>query len=110
MEKEPEIVTVIKFGRLPHDNLWVEGTVVDTFRGDPVGQGFWFQAKVYSIGSKYGINKGRVSKLTVRKNNSDGAELVNYDRGWDIRPKGENMKGLLKQILDCLEDMEKYEE
>lgn len=48
--------------------------------------------KVYKYGikhfdepSKYGIKQGRISKLFLE--NSDGKLVVNYDRGWDIKPK-----------------------
>ncbi len=43
--------------------------------------GVW--TKHYDEGSEYGIKGGRISKLTIRK---DGRELLNYDRGWDIKP------------------------
>ena len=33
--------------------------------------------------SEYGINNGRISKLGIRE---DGRVVVNYDRGWDIKP------------------------
>ncbi|MEC0167355.1 DUF7678 domain-containing protein [Paenibacillus graminis] len=51
-------------------------------------QGLYVQAQVFSEPSGYGINEGRISRLTVypdrqkefRKN------LANYDRGWDGKP------------------------
>ena len=49
-------------------------------RDDP---GYSFSAKVYDRASGFGINNGRVSKLTVWR---DGQEIMNYDRGWDVRP------------------------
>ncbi len=47
--------------------------------------------------SQYGVNNGRISKLYI----ADSAKkvLVNYDRGWDIRPKTEADKAVLKAIL-----------
>ena len=43
--------------------------------------------------SIYGIRKGRISKLWVR--GADGTAVINYDRGWDIRPAtdGGNIDG-----------------
>lgn len=37
--------------------------------------------KQYEEGSQYGINNGRISKLTLKR---DGETIANYDRGWDI--------------------------
>ncbi|MCL2235450.1 MAG: hypothetical protein FWB98_03285 [Defluviitaleaceae bacterium] len=42
--------------------------------------GYKFDVKHYENGSEYGINEGRVSKLSIRK---DGKEVYNYDRGLD---------------------------
>ena len=40
---------------------------------------YW--VKAYDEGSDYGINGGRISKLSIK---IDGEWVVNYDRGWDI--------------------------
>ena len=46
-----------------------------------------WEAKVYDTGSTYGIHGGRVSKLSVVKTVDNRKKIViNYDRGWDIRP------------------------
>lgn len=42
---------------------------------------YW--VKAYDEGSDYGINGGRISKLSIK---IDGQWVVNYDRGWDIEP------------------------
>ena len=42
---------------------------------------YW--VKDYDEGSDYGINGGRISKLSIK---IDGEWVVNYDRGWDIEP------------------------
>lgn len=34
-------------------------------------------------GETYGINGGRISKLTIKV---DGKVTCNYDRGWDVEP------------------------
>lgn len=57
-----------------------------------------FQAKVYEVGSEYGIEGGRVSKLHIK--DSTGKTIINYDRGWDIKPKTAAHKKIVKKILD----------
>lgn len=47
------------------------------------GRTFRFWMKQYDTGAQYGIDGGRISKLTIKEGN---AVLANYDRGWDIRP------------------------
>lgn len=51
-----------------------------------------FQAKVYDVGSKYGINQGTVSKLWIK-------DVCNYERGWDEYPSEEN-----EYMVDSLVD------
>ena len=46
--------------------------------------------------SIYGIRKGRISKLWVR--GEDGTVVINYDRGWDIRPTTAEGKAILAAI------------
>ncbi len=66
-----------------------------------------FNAKVFSEGSKYGIDGGRVSKLWIQKTMSEfrHATVVNYDRGWDIKPARGKDKEMYESILRCLETM-----
>ena len=47
--------------------------------------------------SEFGINEGRISKLTI---NCGKEKLANYDRGWDIEPADEDTKAVLEVILD----------
>ena len=90
-----EIIESLK----PLDNNWVEGYVED----------YKFQAKVFLQGSKYGIDGGRISKLWIVKIDPlDGSyreTVVNYDRGWDQRPKAGKDTEIYNLILGCLEDM-----
>ena len=73
---------------------WLEGTI----------DGFYFQAKVYDTGSKFSINNGRVSKLTVRDGrNYRSLELFSYDRGWDKKPTSNQQRALLRALLEYLE-------
>lgn len=46
---------------------------------------YW--VKAYDEGSEYGIDGGRISKLSIKINNE---WVVNYERGWDIKPDKEN--------------------
>ena len=71
---------------------WIKGEVT-------TGNGtvYTFCAKVFDEGSEYGINEGRISKLEIRL----GKEwLVNYDRGWDVRPKDAETKAVYKRLLN----------
>ena len=71
--------------------MWYEGTV--TIKGTE----YKYFAKVYDISSIFGINNSRISKLSIK----DGKKLVvNYDRGWDVRPKRAAHKKTLEIILD----------
>lgn len=57
---------------------------------------FECQVKHYEEPSQYGIKDGRISKLAIRR----GYEWVlNYDRGWDIRPKDEATKAVYEALL-----------
>ncbi|MFV0485396.1 MAG: hypothetical protein ACK5MU_04220 [Candidatus Saccharimonadales bacterium] len=61
-----------------------------------------FQAKVYDVGSKFGINKGRVSKLSVW---DSGSEIISYDRGWDKKPEDDEHWVILWELLNRLEEL-----
>ena len=68
--------------------MWTEGTI----------NGYKYWIKHFEEGSEYGINGGRISKLTIRKA-GETRDIVNYDRGWDIRPKDAEVKAVYNQIL-----------
>lgn len=57
--------------------MWHEGCIAVN------GIAFHYQAKVYDVGSIYGIRQGRISKLTLKQ---DGEVVLNYDRGWNVKP------------------------
>lgn len=65
---------------------------------------YWWQAKVYDIGSRFGINKGRVSKLAICKGDSwIPTEVVfNYDRGLDFN---EAPQGLVERVIAHCESL-----
>lgn len=67
--------------------MWTKGSI----------DGYDYTVKHYEIGSEFGINEGRISKLDIRK---DGRIVVNYDRGWDIEPTDEQAKAVLAKIME----------
>lgn len=64
------------------DGLWQMGTIDD----------IRFSAKVYEEDSEFGINNGNVSKLWIEG-------VLNYDRGWEIKPKTPEGKEMLNRLL-----------
>lgn len=74
--------------------MWHEGTI-----GIPMQDGGYKNAhywvKSFDEGSQWGINGGRISKLTIK---IDGKITANYDRGWDIEPDA----GLPTQMAYCI--------
>jgi len=71
--------------------------------------GRWVQAKVFSEGSTYGINNGRVSKLSISKNNKRDAGKpfhpqmdYNYDRGLEFDNLPDGMLDKIVQELEAL--------
>ena len=75
-------------------NHWVDGNI-DSFR---------FQAKVFDIGSKYGIDGGRVSKLFVWDASIGFSScIISYDRRWELKPKNDEQQEILRACLDYLE-------
>lgn len=63
-----------------------------------------FEAKHYDERSKFGIDEGRTSKLTITK---DYEEIINYDRGWDIKPSCREHIELLDSVVNHLEQLPK---
>ena len=75
---------------------------------------YHFEAKVFDTGSHYGIDGGRVSKLMIwdveirqQTGNLMKACIVNYDRGWDIKPEKAQDKQVLKTVLKRLNGYKK---
>lgn len=88
------------FTEFESNTNWCEGTV---------GK-YTFQAKLFDVGSEYGIDEGRVSKLSiwdqkVREEKSDflASCIINYDRGWDIKPN-KNSKPYYEEVMKLLEN------
>lgn len=57
---------------------------------------FHYWIKVYDESSQFGIDGGRVSKLTLKRN---GEIVCNYDRGWDIKPVDKETQLALEILL-----------
>jgi hypothetical protein len=62
--------------------------------GKTDGCEYW--VKSYDEPSIYGINEGRISKLTVKR---DEREIMSFDRGWDLEPKTDADREILARIL-----------
>lgn len=76
--------------------VWIVGSVVCN------GKQYSVSGKVYLEGSKFGIDKGPISKLWI-KDMEKSKVIVNYDRGWDVKPTDEN-KDLYEAIKKLLVD------
>ena len=70
--------------------LWREGAL------RVYDESYHYWAKVYDTGSQYGIDGGRVSKLTIKRN---GEIVANYDRGWDVAPVDQGTQLAMEIIL-----------
>lgn len=72
--------------------IWIKGTIKinDTE--------YEVQAKVFLEGSEFGIDNGPISKLTIKNLNNKNT-IVNFDRGWDIKPKNKEDKEIYKEIV-----------
>ena len=85
----------------PHsDTGWITAIV----------DGRWVQAKVYDEGSCFGINGGRVSKLSIGKSETRDPNAnffdqmaYHYDRGLDFHHKRQLSKKVLDSIVSKLE-------
>jgi len=75
---------------IPKGNNWLDGFV----------GGCKISAKVYKEPSQYGIDGGRISKLEII--DKDNNTLVNYDRGWDIKPSKE-FEIIYQNVVEALE-------
>ena len=81
MSNEGDLLFKIKVKeKAPADPHWQEGAL------RVYDDNYHYWVKVYETGSKYGIDGGRVSKLTIKRG---GETVANYDRGWDIEPEDE---------------------
>jgi len=70
-------------------NIWTLATATVN------GKEFQIQMVRFDKPSRYGIRRGRISKLWA----SNGSDGINYDRGWDVRPWSAAGKALLAEII-----------
>ena len=70
--------------------MWKEGSILIG------GKGYRYWVKQFDEGSQYGIDGGRISKLTLKRKDQI---VCNYDRGWDIRPVDEDTEMALQILL-----------
>ena len=61
--------------------MWSEGIIYCPSTGSK----YKYWVKHYEESSPFGIDGGKISKLTIRKV-GETRDLCNYDRGWDIEP------------------------
>ena len=61
------------------------------------GKTYRVQIKWFDEPSQFGIRNGRVSKLYVA--GAGEGTVINFDRGWDIRPRCAEAKAILKAVL-----------
>ena len=92
MDDKAHLVFKIRVPRKrPQDKHWKEGVM-----RVPDGGIYHYWIKAYEAGSEYGVDGGRVSKLTLERK---GQMVCNYDRGWDIQPVDEEAKTALEILL-----------
>ena len=68
-----------------------------TIKIDVSGKSYTAYIKQYETGSEYGIDGGRISKLTLK--DEELRTVVNYDRGWDMRPATIQEEAAVETIL-----------
>jgi len=63
-------------------DMWHEGTVGIPVEGGKTKIAHWY-VKSFKECSEYGINGGKISKLSIK---IDGVWVADYDRDWLIEP------------------------
>ena len=64
--------------------------------GHGTSNGYEYWVKYYEKGSEFGIDGGRISKLSIRK---DGKELYNFSRGLDFDNLDAGGKAVYAELL-----------
>ena len=75
----------------PEGSGWQEGAL-----RVPNGGIYHYWVKAYEQGSEYGIEGGRISKLTLQRKEQT---VCNYDRGWDVKPVDDETEIALEVLL-----------
>ena len=75
--------------------MWTQGTIgIPSGNGGMASVSYW--VKHYENESQFGIDNGRISKLTLVQ---DSKVVYNYDRGEDIAPQTSEAKTALAILL-----------
>ena len=84
-------ITVTKSSRSLSGGTWYVGTAGS----------YYFEALVFCEPSRFGIDEGQVSKLYVfdKPRSQDGHELACYERGWELRPKEEQLQATITRLV-----------
>ena len=67
-------------------------------------KGYFWMAKIFDEGSIYGIDGGRISKLSICKGEkwTAGKEVYNYERGLDFNNMpAEDLQEVINHILSA---------
>lgn len=77
--------------------MWSEGILTSSTTGSK----YKYWVKHYEEPSEtFGIDGGKISKLTIRKLN-EGRDVLNYDRGWDVHcPDDYEVRAVYAVILE----------
>lgn len=87
-------VLLEKVKRLDLEGLWKEAEL--KFEGKTYVATF----KQFDEWSKFGIDGGRISKLTlIRKGKNERVKVAAFDRGWDLEASDEEAKAVLEVLL-----------
>jgi hypothetical protein len=74
--------------------MWSEGIIASPTTGCK----YKYWVKHYEEGSPFGIDGGRISKLTIRKV-GETRDLYNYDRGLDVDCADDEVRAVYDIIL-----------
>jgi len=74
--------------------MWSEGIISCPATGGK----YKYWVKHFEEGSQFGIDGGKISKLTIRKL-GETRDLCNFDRAWDVEPTGEDVETVYAIIL-----------
>ena len=75
--------------------MWSEGIIASP----PMGGKYKYWVKHYEEGSEFGIDGGKVSKLTIRKV-GENRDIYNFDRGLDVDCADDEVRAVLAIILE----------
>jgi len=70
--------------------MWKQGSI--KVGGSTIS--YWI--KSFEEESQFGIDKGRISKLMLKR---DGKIIANYDRGWDVMPVDSEAETALEALM-----------